>query len=179
MQNETRPHESLEQILSLNFLCRFWLKVNKTDGCWLWTGSAISAGYGHIGIWKRQTTVYAHRASWIMHNGPIPDGLHVLHDCPGKDNPLCIRPEHLWLGTHKDNMGDMAQKGMAAQAKMNPDQILQIRYMREQNGMTHKALGLLFGLDRSVISDIVHRRTWKHVPPAHPTPLVLTQPELL
>lgn len=85
---------------------RFWNKVNKTDTCWLWTGCTNGIGYGLIRI---DTKLYStHRFSYELHFGKIPVGIHVLHSC---DNPLCVNPEHLFLGNQKDNMRDMMNKG--------------------------------------------------------------------
>ena len=75
-------------------------------GCWNWTESTAPNGYGRMSY--NGTTDYAHRLSWNAHFGVIPDGLHVLHRC---DNPTCVNPEHLFLGTHQDNMDDMMRKG--------------------------------------------------------------------
>lgn len=88
---------------------RFWEKVEKSDGCWLWTGSTISGyGYLHSGDKLVRKPLRAHRASWAIHHGPIPDGLWVLHHC---DTPLCVRPDHLFLGDRRANMLDAARKG--------------------------------------------------------------------
>jgi hypothetical protein len=91
---------------------RFWARVDSSqpDGCWIWKGRRTTRGYGTVnaGLGKN---LAAHRASWQIHNGPIPDGLWVLHHC---DNPSCVRPDHLFLGTHDDNMRDMALKGRNA-----------------------------------------------------------------
>lgn len=91
---------------------RFWLKVVKTPCCWLWTGYRKTAdGYGSIGSGgKNGQVIKAHRVSWEIHNGAIPDGLHVLHNCPGGDMPACVNPNHLWLGDHDANMKDMWRK---------------------------------------------------------------------
>lgn len=86
---------------------RFWPKVRKSDGCWEWTRATTTHGYGKFSVatavWDR-----AHRVAWKLTNGPIPDGMFVCHHC---DNPLCVRPDHLFLGTHGDNMRDASTKG--------------------------------------------------------------------
>lgn len=93
---------------------RFWAKVNKTDSCWLWMAGTRPNGYGSIrvrgadGKWRNE---YAHRVGWLLLRGAIPDGLLVLHNCPGGDNKACVRPEHLFLGTHADNSRDAVKKG--------------------------------------------------------------------
>lgn len=88
---------------------RFWSKVEKTDGgCWLWQAARISGGYGVMGIRGGQRNVLAHRFSWELHRGPIPDEFFVCHRC---DNPSCVRPDHLFIGTALDNSRDMMNKG--------------------------------------------------------------------
>ncbi|MFD9905613.1 HNH endonuclease signature motif containing protein [Streptomyces sp. NPDC059063] len=88
---------------------RFWLRVdrNAPGGCWLWTGARGDHGYGTL-QGDDGRTVGAHRFSYTLHHGPIPDGLLVMHSC---DNPPCANPAHLSVGTHADNMRDMAAKG--------------------------------------------------------------------
>lgn len=88
---------------------RFWERVQHSDGCWVWSGDRAGAGYGRIGVGGRNSSkLLAHRLSWEIHHGPIPDGLFVCHHC---DNPTCVRPDHLFLGTTRDNARDMAAKG--------------------------------------------------------------------
>jgi hypothetical protein len=98
---------------------RFWKNVRKSDACWEWTANRSTAGYGHIKKGGRQgEQLGAHRVSWELHNGPIPPGLFVCHHC---DNPRCVRPDHLFLGTTTDNVRDAICKGrMAWQMKALP-----------------------------------------------------------
>jgi hypothetical protein len=91
---------------------RFWRKVNKTETCWLWVGASDGGGYGMIGLDGKMAK--AHRLSWIMSNGPIPEGQWVLHHC---DTPACVRPDHLFLGDRQANMDDMVAKGRADRTK--------------------------------------------------------------
>jgi hypothetical protein len=144
---------------------RFWPKVTKTDTCWLWTG-AIRSGYGVIGLGgKYGKAAYAHRLSWEWANGPIPDGLCVLHRCDVRN---CLRPDHLFLGTKPENLEDMTAKGRRARgesigtAKLTGASVLQIRRAWEE-GVPQYRLVRHFGVNQQTISAIVRRVTWKHI----------------
>lgn len=81
-------------------------RTDRSTACWLWTRARTSGGYGHFRLMGMQ--VYAHRASYEAHVGPIPDGLHILHAC---DTPACVNPAHLRPGTHQENMHDRDSRG--------------------------------------------------------------------
>lgn len=152
---------------------RYWAKVvRKTDGCWDWLGCKDKLGYGRIGHGTREHgTISAHRASWIVHFGTIPEGLHVLHEC---DNPTCTRPDHLFLGTHADNMADMARKGRAWRSaerytgtknpnnKLRPDDIPDI-YRRIRAGERMTRIANDYGVTPPSIHDIKFGRTWRYI----------------
>ena len=144
-------------------LNRFWSKVNKTDTCWLWTASSRTDGYGVIGIEGK--TKSAHRVSWQLTYGDIPDGLYVCHHC---DNKLCVNPNHLFLGTAKDNTQDMIQKGRRGGCyRLEGWMVPIIRKMltsasKSGRGLwTHKRIGEIFNVSRNTISNISINTTWR------------------
>lgn len=162
---------------------RFWSKVDKSagpDGCWLWT-AGLGGGYGSF--WVDGHNVRANRFAYEVTNGPIPDGLHVCHDCPDGDNPRCVNPKHLWLGTSEENSRDRHEKGRDASgdrsgavtkpervprgsrngcAKLTETQVVGIR-RRFAGGETQTELARAFGVSQSAIWLIVREKKWTHI----------------
>lgn len=145
---------------------RFWRKVVKQqgEGCWEWIGCITKTGYGNMTFQRK--TWKSHRRSWIMHYGQIPEGLDVLHKC---DNKVCVRPDHLFVGTAKDNALDASKKGKmhpgekTAQSKLKEHQVLKIRERYLGGDTNLRMLGNDFGVHRKTVEDIIHRVTWKHI----------------
>lgn len=142
---------------------RFWSFVDKGGECWLWTGGTNypPKDYGHLKVEGR--TVLAHRFSYELHKGPVPDGMSVCHSC---DTPRCVNPNHLWVGTAADNSADMLAKGRHTihAAKLTPAEVRTIRRLRSEKGYTYEALGERFGVSGVAIRYAVTRKTWKDVP---------------
>lgn len=137
---------------------RFWAKVAKTSGCWLWTGARLDNGYGVIGRGGRGNgNMTAHRAAWVVVHGAIPDGLHVCHRC---DNRRCVNPGHLFVGTRSDNMSDCAIKGRAKR-KLEPDDVRSIRLRLPACG--GYVLAREYGVTPQAIYALAARRTWRHL----------------
>jgi hypothetical protein len=145
-----------------SWLNKFWSKVKKTEKCWIWEGGRADTQYGEIGL--NGKTIYAHRASYEICNGEIPKGLFVLHRC---DNPPCVNPKHLWLGTQAENIQDCISKGRARRAygentrasKLTRDQATYILSMKGK--LSQRKLGDIFGVTHGTIGAIQHGRTWK------------------
>lgn len=123
------------------------------SGCWLWTGTADKGMYGMF--WNGKTMVRAHRFSYEMHFGTVPTGLHVLHRC---DTPICVNPNHLFLGTQADNNKDRDTKGRN-HAKLCRRHVLEIR----QSDASHRVISLQYGISRSTVSKIRSRKIWAHI----------------
>lgn len=162
---------------------RFWSRVKKTEGCWTWTGPATSDGYGRL--FRGGKTIRAHRLSYEMHKGDIPDGMNVCHRC---DNPPCVNPDHLFLGTTADNMADKKQKGRGnepsrsgnnhwmnrkpesvakgsafGRSDLTDSRVLQIKLRYVAGGITQRALAAEFGISYKNLNLILSGKTWKHV----------------
>lgn len=149
---------------------RFWEKVDKRgpDECWEWQAAHSPRGYGVIRA-RENGNMFAHRVSWELHNGPIPKGLHVCHHC---DNPPCVNPAHLFLGTDADNVADMLAKGRESHAGLRGEQhgmakltdasVIEIR-ARLKNGENRGALARQFGVSHDNIRLIDRGKTWRHL----------------
>jgi len=171
---EITPEFLLSQGFSLTLPSRFFAKVDKTSsphGCWLWTAYRGKYGYGKIGPnGKPKEAMWAPRVSWILHHGPIPKGLHVLHNCPGGDNPACVNPDHLWLGTHLENVADMNLKKRHGSntfkirgeknplAKLSTKDIVEIRKLCAE-GKLQREVAALFSITRCYVGEIVRCET--------------------
>lgn len=132
-------------------------------GCWIWLGMVDGGGYGSFRIGAKM--VKAHRASWIIHRGPIPEGLRVLHQC---DMPPCINPDHLFLGTQLENMQDMFAKGRQPNlhGEKNPNVKLtaaDVSVIREADGYYGilSKLGRQFGVSATMILNIRSGKNWR------------------
>jgi hypothetical protein len=147
------------------FLDRFWSQVQQGEGCWLWVGGKTGAGYGHF---KHRIDILTHRLSWELHNRkPIPPGMFVIHSC---DNPACVNPDHLSVGTSLDNMRDKMKKGRhrtvrgedAPWSRLTTAEIIAIR-RAHRSGLGYKKLGKLFGINDGYACQICQHKRWRHV----------------
>ena len=146
---------------------RFWSKVDSSskDGCWEWQAYRLPTGYGWFNLDGKP--VQASRVAYMLAVGEIPEGMSVCHRC---DNPACCRPDHLFLGTHRENMRDALRKGRLVtptnppgerhpKAKLTEDQV---RFIRSSKiGCT--TLGRMMGISSSNIKLIRRRKTWRHI----------------
>lgn len=134
--------------------------------CWEWTGGKDQDGYGHAAAFG--VTIKAHRLSYILHTGAIPNKAQVLHRC---DSPSCVNPEHLFLGTARDNMTDKKLKKRCnpargvrgGSARLTECQVFEIRELR-QKGVPSKRLSKQYGVSQAAICHIVSGRNWAHLP---------------
>lgn len=151
---------------------RFYNKISISEsGCWLWKAGTTGGKMPYGKFWLNGTYMKAHRASYILHIGGIPDGACVCHKC---DTPLCVNPEHLFIGSKRDNAIDMVTKGRGGQSKNPPrgdrrvdskltqEKVLDIR-KRCSEGQSQSSVGKLYGIAQSAVCKIVNRIRWSHV----------------
>lgn len=145
---------------------RFWAMVDKSDSCWLWRGAVNDAGYGRF-MWTMGKVLQAHVAALLLVGVKVLAGQIVCHTC---DNPPCVNPAHLFVGTQRDNLLDMTSKGRrrhaigenASSAKLTAVDVVEIRHMYAA-GIGYQRIGATFGIHQSTVSAIVSCRTWRHV----------------
>ena len=143
---------------------KFWSKVDQRGTCWLWTGPRSGAGYGTFQARLNDQAFWrAHRYSWALANGEIQEGMLVLHRC---DNRWCVNPEHLFIGTDKDNVHDAMRKGrhtrgtMNGNAKLTEQDVMDIRLSDESTAVLAKR----YDLDYTQILRTRRGDKWKHLP---------------
>lgn len=152
---------------------RFWSNIRKTDSCWIWEGGTTQSGYGRIKI--EDKSIRVHRLMYELKIGMIPEGLFVCHHC---DNPCCVNPDHLFAGTHTDNMHDMLRKGRGiypkgkrkpddprrgdthSRSKLTRDKVDEIRLLFSSGNYNKSELGRMFGVTNANIGCIIRRVTW-------------------
>lgn len=146
---------------------RFWSKVKRNPStlCWEWMASRHPRGYGQFGVQGR--SVKAHRYAYETQVGPIPSGMVVMHTC---DNPPCVNPSHLRLGTQGDNARDMLAKGRRAptfgerntKAKLSQSDVDQIRARHAAGEANMRQLGDEYGVSDKTVWKLIHRLSWNH-----------------
>ena len=165
------------QELDQKTINRFWGKVDKSGDCWNWIGGSSPAGYGRFTILMSGTKKFllSHRISYFIHTGSLPNGMLVCHSC---DNPSCVNPDHLFLGTYRDNVMDAVNKGRIKipfgintifpkgekhpEAKITKDQAIEIKE-RLSNGERQIDIAEDYPISRWMISKIARGRCWTHV----------------
>lgn len=151
----------------------FWSRVEAKgpDECWEWKGTIQDFGYGLFPLNGLQ--LRTHRVMWFIKHGKIPDGMFVCHHC---DNPPCVNPSHLFLGTYLKNIQDKVEKGRNPHGEnhyateLTPEQVMEIRQINGSRkwGTGYRALAKKYGVSRSIIRDAAKEITWKDLNPAKP-----------
>lgn len=155
-----------QQRLREKAIAKFWVRLDRSSGCWLWTGYKTYRRYGLL--WFGTKNVSTHRLAWMLTYGDIPHGLYVCHTC---DNPPCCNPSHLWLGTSADNAHDRDAKGRGGAlfgeqnpaSKLTAEQIEEIRRSYVPRKVSQDRLAIKFGVSQTVIGSIVRDKTWRGV----------------
>lgn len=154
------PYQPL--VRDLGDISKFKLKYEETDGCWEWQGAKDIKGYGKFTLREnRIRTEKAHRIAYKLEYGNIPQNMLVCHKC---DNPSCVNPEHLFLGTDSDNMIDMVIKNRHKPGKGRKLTVAEVKEIRTISHLhTSRFLAEMFSTSKANITAIVNRKTWKHI----------------
>ena len=147
---------------------RFWTRVDagEGDGCWEWTGGKVHTGYGRF--YADGYADYAHRIAWKLTRGEIPEGMCICHRC---DNPGCVTPDHLFLGTPADNAADRDAKGQGRNmvgeqnpgAKLTEADVLEIRRLWAETDLDQREIAEMFGISPTQAARIIHREQWGYL----------------
>lgn len=147
----------------------FWKNVDRSEGqnaCWIWKKGKDARGYGILRF--RGRAYKAHRLAWILTHGEIDDDLFVCHHC---DNPPCVNPGHMFIGTQSDNMRDMVSKGRHNPprgstnplSKLTEKQVFTIRWLYSENDLSQDRIAQMYQVSQVLISKVVRREIWRHV----------------
>lgn len=162
--------KGVPMIIAPDVVARFWEKVERSDGCWLWKAACTGNGYGAFKIRGRQWA--AHQVSYLLHHGQIADGLWVLHSC---DTPRCVNPDHLSLGTPAQNSQERDGRGRGnkrpydrsgeanPKLRISEDQARTI-IARLAQGECGADIGRDMGIAYHIVSDIRNKRSWGYLP---------------
>lgn len=141
---------------------KLFSKIKQVNDCWEWQGSLHRQGYGNFPY--KNSGQLAHRVSWILFNGEIPSGMNICHKC---DNPPCVNPDHLFVGSYQDNINDMFRKGRKnhqgenhPKVKLSSSQVLEIRELLNKK-ITQEEICKKYGITNGHVGSIKHKRTWK------------------
>lgn len=175
MLNSILSPMKLNDVDTSDIVERFYTKIDRSsNNCWIWKGRKTKGGYGnvdiiHDGKWRG---INAHRLSYLLIHGEVPDNIHVCHSC---DNPPCCRPDHLWLGTFEENMQDAIDKGRKdntgeknGRRKINWETVNEIRACKDK---TRNELAKEYGLKKMQVGNIIRNISWhdpEYIPPKSP-----------
>lgn len=137
---------------------RFWGHVEETNGCWEWLGTKSHQGYGKFFAFGKSWR--AHRIMWMLEMQSDPGELYVCHRC---DNPPCVNPDHLFLGTPKDNTWDSILKGRR-RTVLDVDDVIEIRRLDRETNMKRSDIAALFGVSWTCVHYVINRVSWTHIP---------------
>ena len=157
----SKEHASnLNRVFDIDKYIKERISVDKETGCWEWKGGFFSSGYARAGL--KGFSKRASRMVYTFLKGDIPEGLLMCHTC---DNPKCVNPDHLFLGTTKDNLSDMVNKGRSLKGETNYNAILTEKIVQKIRSSSRSVeyLSKRFKVSVSTIKDVLKRRTWKHV----------------